>query len=520
MNRQRIRHLLIAACCALPTAALAGLVTPDDPQPVTDAYTLGFNDGFIAGTQNGRELCHADPSSCSIFLSNVLPPAQYGETEPNDNMLSANPLTQHVNFWGHSHNQNDQDWYYFVTQEQNYNLTLNFSLPQATGNDISGWNISVRNAIGMVLSEFDTSSTTVEYASSGISRRTTLGLSGTYYIVVRPTSGQFDSQPYNLAIALEPSLNNSPAFAGGFADVEVEPNDVPAQSTFLSPGVSMYGLVNLRFDLARCNDTECTYLQDEPDWYVYESPGNEILQLSFCDRNRCSPGDWFVQVFDLAAADAIQNHGLDPDAATPLMAFNTDTASSTDGETYTPPDTWQLGLQNSGPYFLRIGHKRTLQAPCVQWAIDSDQNGIPENRPGSCACTSGEPFCTIDIADPTGTTNQLAWPPCPDGAGGGTSSLCPVSCVCVDQNCQLYQTDADGDGLPGPNPQPCRCLPVGTTLSCGVTVANPGTPFSVPGTIEAGCVCTQTGGVVEIPENEVTAQYNFTLTTSAFGTPR
>ncbi|MBK1649455.1 hypothetical protein [Rhabdochromatium marinum] len=518
MNSKRIRHLLLAACCALPVAALAGLVPPKPGQPVSTNYDIGYQDGFTAGTQNGREQCHNDPASCSIYLSNVLPDAQYGETEPNDTGISADPMTQHVNFWGQSYSQTDQDWYYLVTPEQNYNLTLNFSLPEATGNDLSGWNISVRNAIGMTLAEFETGFTTVEYANSGISYRTTLGLSGTYYIVVRPTEGQFSYQPYNLAVAIEPSPFDGPNFAGGFADAEVEPNNVPAESSRIAQGVTMYGLVNLQFESAICTATECTYGQDEADWYIYRSQGNEILQLAFCDRNQCSPGDWFVQVFDLPTADAIQNQGVNPDNAQPLMAFNTDTTSSTEDGT-SLADVWQLGLQARGPYFIRVGHKRTLQAPCIQWTLDSDSNGIPDSYPGSCACTSGEPVCTIDIADPTGNTTQLIWPSCPDGSEGGASSLCPVSCVCIDQSCSLYQTDSDGDGLPGPNPQPCRCLPERTTLSCGVTVANPGTPMTAPGTIEANCLCSNTSGVVELPENEVSAQYNFTLTTSAFGSP-
>jgi hypothetical protein len=522
---------------------------PDDADLV--CFDLGYEAGFGAGIATGQDNCRQDPSSCSIFLNNVLPPAQYGETEPNDTSISADPLSQHVNFWGQSYGYEDEDWYYLVTPEQNYNLTINFSLPEATGNDLSGWHVSVRNAIGMILAEFDTGFTTVEFAKSGISYRTTLGLSSTYYVVVRPTKGSFSYQPYNLAVALEPSPYQGPNFAGGFANAEVEPNNLPGQGTFIGRGVSMYGLINLRFDAAICDAEECTYAQDESDWYIYESPGNEILQLVFCERTRCSDGDWFVHVFDLPTADAIMNHGLDPNEAEPLMAFNTNICSLPDcepsctvgctdpyDESTNPQRTWQTGLMQPGPYFIRVGHKRTLQAPCIQWATDKDNNGIPDGTPGNCGCTDGSTVCDVDMINPgapdIGNVDQVFWPSCPDGSGGGESAYCDMNCVCIDGNCSLYQTDADGDGLPGPDPVPCRCLPMGTTVACTVSVQNPGQPIinSVPQFCPDGsggsgefqctvnCICTETSGIVEIPENLVTSQYNFTLTTSAFGSPQ
>lgn len=578
MNRRLFGPLLLACCCVLPAVALGGLVIPDPAEPVTTDYDLGYTSGVTDGIAIGHEQCRQNPASCSIFLTNVLPPAQYGETEPNDTLISADPLTQSANFWGQSYNSTDQDWFYLVTTEPNYNLTVTFSLPEArttgcrtvlddtgnitfdcscqqatdpaTGEDtllcsLTGWTISIRNAAGMVLAEFDTGFSSVEHAESGINYRTTLGLPGTYYVQVRANGQRFSYQQYNLTVVLEPSPLDSPNFVGGFSDAEIEPNDLPGNGTFIARGVSMYGLVNLRFDSAICDAEQCTYAQNEDDWYIYVSPGNEVLQLAFCDRTLCSPGNWFVQVFDLATADAIMNQGLAPDNATPLMAFNTDKTGEVEND---EPNIWRLGLQHANPYFLRIGHQRTLEAPCIEWTTDTNNDGIPDGNRGNCACTDGTPYCQLDILNPGSPTIadviQVIYPVCPNGTGGGENAYCETQCVCINNDCSLYQTDSDGDGLPGPNPEPCRCLPIGTSLSCTVTLPNPGSPavIDIPEQVvyplcpdgsggsdspqcEVGCICTDTSGVVRLPADEddseivTTSQYNFTLTSSPFGSP-
>ncbi|MBK5969729.1 hypothetical protein CCR91_13360 [Thiorhodovibrio winogradskyi] len=448
-----------------------------DPQPVTDNYNLGYQDGYAAGVPVGREQCRQNPSSCSINLTNVLPPAQYGETEPNDTLISADPLTTSVNFWAQSYGWEDQDWYYLVTPDQNYNLTVNFSLPEANTNLMTGWNVSIRNAVGMVLTEFNTDFTTVESARAGISYRATVGLAGAYYIVVKPVLDQFNYQPYNLAVAMEPSPFDGPAFAGGYYDAETEPNNEWNAADNITNGVSMYGLVNLEFSGVVAGDPDYTWGQGEADWYVYESPGNEIVQLSFCDRQFCSNGNWLVQFFDQARAMDPQAFagnivsGADPYDAAALVSFNTtncglepcDSASvcPTTCDARTDPEVWNLGIQQSGTYYIRVNHKRLIAAPCAGYQIDSNNDGLPDG--GACGCDTGY-SCDIDILNP-GTPTTTAegepdYPFCPDGSGGGTSAQCT-----------------------------------------------------------AGCICTAYGGVVAIPEDFYTSQYNFTWITNPFGSP-
>jgi hypothetical protein len=453
-------------------------------------YQEGYDDGYHEGRLTGHDDCRQDPASCHIALNTVLPTAQYGETEPNDQALSADALSFDVNFWGQSYSSEDQDWFYLVTQEPNINLMLNFSLPDATTPNLAGWTISIRNALGMVLAQFNTGFRSVDHASTGLSYRTTLGLAGIYYVVITPDSSTFNFEPYNVAVHLEASPLMDDNFAGGFYNVEIEPNNAPSQANWLTRGISVFGTINLMFDAAYCDETTCQYYQNEDDWYLYSSPGNEIIELSFCNRAGCEAGDWFVQIFDAATADAIQHHGLDPDQATPLMAFNTTitdtTTSALDAVNqyydcltlrnqaiqnyysciathteiltadatvtnyciapmYTDPQTceferqnthaWSIGLRQMGVYFMRIGHQRTLNALCETWTTDLDSNGLGDGGAGACACPGGEAQCTIQIPNPRepiiATSQEVVWPACPDGTGGGVNgTACTANCLC------------------------------------------------------------------------------------------
>ncbi len=578
---RRFLHTLLLIGSALPLGVSAGLTQPEPAEPVTTEYNSGYTAGFSDGRIAGHADCRFDPASCAINLTNVLPPAEYGETEPNDTGISADVMALETNVWGQSYSTSDQDWYYVVTNEPNYNLTLNFALPNLNSNNcqtridpdsgelslqcnciietrtnlvsgteynysrcsLAGWTVSIRNAVGLTLTEFNTNFTSVEHATSGISYRTTLGMAGMYYIVVKPVVSEFNYQPYTLVAKLEPSPNNTLNFAGGRTNAEIEPNNTPSEATVITRGVSEFGLINLRFDATLCNTESCEYLQNEDDWFVYNSPGNEVVQLGFCDLSSCSAGDWLVQIFDVNGIYAIQWQGIDPDLVTPLMAFNTNTTPVA-GTTNVTPSVWQIGLGAPGPYYMRIGHKRKLEAACVQWSIDQDNNGLPDSNQYNCACDDGSTSCELNILNPgaatTDTVEQVIWPVCPNGEGGGEDSFCPSACVCINEadGCSLYQSDIDGDGLPGPNAAPCRCNPTGVA-SCDITIQNPGTPtvIAIPDQTvyplcpdgsggntspqcTVGCRCTNYAGFVEIPENFVTSQYNFTWNTTPFGSPQ
>lgn len=137
----------------------------------------GFTSGYGVGVDEAVALCQSNPASCGIYLGSCLTAPQYGETEPNDNIVSADKLVLDTKFWGQSYGLDDRDWYYVTTSNPNQTLVLNFLVP---GGTLSGWEISVRDAAGNVFAQFDTGSVPAATSPGGdITYRTTLGLVGT-----------------------------------------------------------------------------------------------------------------------------------------------------------------------------------------------------------------------------------------------------------------------------------------------------------------------------------------------------
>ncbi len=234
--------------------------------------------------------CAANPESCGITLSSFLDNTGFAETEPNDYILSADPLTLNTKYWGQLYSAEDQDWYYITTTAPNQILSADFSVPGLT--DITGWNISIRDSGGNIFSE----------VNSGFDRaadtllQTALSHTGTYYIVVKALSqgGQLShlSYDYNIAAFLESSqLTNGPIDVN-FFDTEVEPNDSKAQANPLSSNVTMLGLLSNSLTFGS------TGFAFEDDWFVYESEGNETLSIEFCTRQDCEENDWQITLLD------------------------------------------------------------------------------------------------------------------------------------------------------------------------------------------------------------------------------
>ena len=84
--------------------------------------------------------------------------------------------------------------------------------------------------------------------------------------------GTVNFSTYNLAALLQDSPLDTPNFVVGFYDVELEPNNLPGQSTWLAGGVTMYGLVNLSFETtvpAGDGSTREWAQGADWDWYAY-----------------------------------------------------------------------------------------------------------------------------------------------------------------------------------------------------------------------------------------------------------
>ncbi len=460
-------------------------------------YAIGFGDGAAAQVAQ----CVANPQGCGITLASCIPEASYGETEPNDNFITADPLVLGVNFWGQNYSGADQDWFYTETSAPNQNLLLNFSAPDWIEgvNLMAGipaiWNVSVRDAAGNVFANFNTNvAGGIQATANSVTYSVTLGLVGTYYIVIKPVNSKelcngdycaSSAYSYSIAAFVQDSGLESNQPIAGFYDSEIEPNDVPSQANPLATGVSMYGLINLTFNTALPGaEDDDTYVwgQGESDWFVYSTEGNEIVTLSFCSKEKCGPGNWFVQVYDQAMAQRWES-GEAPANLTPLLAFNTDTSATYRfGSENDPtsligskdPWTYRIGLKDPGYYFMRVNHKRLFTAPCLQKQFVSETSDT--GFTGFCECESGN-SCYVP-AD------------CSDKKAGLFCKNVPVSCIVgIEAGCDFIPDSppgcgsADADG----NVEPCDTYQT-----------------------QARCSCSQYGGVVELPENEYSSPYNFT----------
>lgn len=510
---------------AEPQASNATTTSQTDQQ-FQLGYDLGYEQGFGRGLAAGVAECVADPRGCGIALSDANTPAgEYGETEPNDNMSTADLLVEGHPFRGQTYGQQDEDWFKITVPSDNRALTVNFALADIAAGNLTGWTLSIRNDRGMTFAEVETGFMAVADTLDGMDYKLTLGRSGVYFIIVKPLLNELNRQQYRLTA----SLNSTPTIPDdgtpvGFYDVETEPNNVPydvnhpnQDADELSLGTTMYGLVNLEFSHPIPGDPTYTWGQGEDDWFVFESLGNEIAQISFCDRQVCSAGNWLVQLFDdrveLMSSDPCDplepcepcnpstepcnpfpapENGADPYDAAALVSFNTtncglepcDTGRVCPGpcDPRAAPEVWHMGIEEPGTYYLRVNHKRLLAAPCAGYTFDENNDRFicdPEKYPQECrgdaaeekpcGCDSGY-SCEIDIRNPSPNFDPICVDNdtpncalCPDGSGGGDETQCTV-----------------------------------------------------------GCICTSFGGVVSLPSSDAdtdlyTSQYNFTLTTNPFG---
>ncbi|EXJ17195.1 hypothetical protein [Imhoffiella purpurea] len=449
--------------------------------------------GWNAGWTGAIEACVDDPLSYGVSLASCIPEATYGETEPNDSLITADKLTPEISFWGQNYSSADQDWYYVTSASANQNLTVSFAVPESVaGADLSAgnpgvWNLSIRDAAGNVFANFNTDVIGALSAdANAVTYTATLGLVGTYYILVKPIDNLTTNQyTYNITAFLQDSALDSGQPVVGFYDSEIEPNDLPSASNPLATGVAMYGLINLTFNgVVTDPDDETTEVwgQGENDWYVYYTDGNEMVTLSFCAREGCGVGDWNVQIFDKASADAwesLTNAGISTTGLTPLLSINTDTADN-------KQITYNLGLKDPGYYFMKVNHKRLLTAPCNEYRYVNDSGSFTDNV---CSCDSA------DLAAGISATGNSCYIPTDRCSDSDFSLLCRN----VTEDCSF---GSDPGCLYNTNSPP----------GCVTTKPNKDADEEVCSTYvtQARCACYSYGGVVQIPENVRTSPYNFT----------
>lgn len=479
------------ACRDVVNAARAEGYTAGDAAGYARGYKVGFGDGSAAGIAK----CVADPQSCNISLASCIPDATYGETEPNDNIITADPLKQGVAFWGQNSSVTDQDWFYTETTKANQNILLTFSVPDWIKDvDLSAgvpsiWNVSVRDAAGNIFADFDTNILGgLQSTSNAMTYNVTAGLAGSYYVVVKPKD---KTQPigysYSVSTIVQDSTLDTAQPVVGFYDTEVEPNNLPSRSNALATGVSMYGLINLTFNGVVTDpedDTKSVWGQGENDWYVYYTDGNELVTFTFCAREACGAGNWYIDVYDQASAkqwQALVESGTSTQALEPLLAFNTDTTID--------PTTFRIGLRDPGYYFVRVNHKRLFTAPCNEQRLVTSA-GFVSGAEGLCSCASDG---AID-ANSTGNSCYIPTDAC--GATGSTLLCTKAADDCTvgsDPGC-VYNTSS-----------PPGCSTKGGTDATGKPLVLCSTYIT-----SARCACSSYGNVVEVPEGAYTSPYNFT----------
>ncbi len=388
----RARLLIMTLLAGLAPAAFAGIGSGipgfGDPSFSQAELDNAFAIGRATGRQESSAECIGDPANCGcvdsldpcgILLSDVLTGAQFGETEPNDHIVAADPLITEVLYWGQSRELGDEDWFYITTVEPNQLLTLTFTVPDRVLEDNTrlsqGWMVQVRDAAGNIYAQFDTRFvlddplTLNKNESKEITYPIFLGHTGTYYVVVVPRLANAAGSllttvegvdlnllsilfsPYNLAAVKSFSGLDSAPPDVNFHDVEVEPNNTYATANPIASGVTIFGLlrqVNDGTEIGSITGPDGTetpiYLQTDKDIFKYTAPVPEQFQLVWCGKEACTEDTfWFIEVTDASG--------------TPLISFNTDKA-----------ETVRFGLPAAGDYFIEVNFQRTINANCATYS--------------------------------------------------------------------------------------------------------------------------------------------------------
>jgi hypothetical protein len=456
MYKQPSRLLAALLLGLSPGLALAGMSTfPGLGEPTFSEADLqaAYGQGRLVGRQQAAGECIGNPANCGCndglnpcgitVSSTLVNEFQFGETEPNNHIIGADPLIPEALYWANTpwiqvrpgdtnrpaEFRRDEDWFYVTTIEPNQMMTINFTVPQRVLDDSSqantsrlsqGWLVSVRDAAGNVYAQFDTRyqlddpSTANKNESKEIAYPVFLGHVGTYYITVEPwivdQAGQLVTDPnqigptqldllsvtfspYQIAVVMSFSGLDAAPPDVNFHDTEVEPNDNRERANPLATGVTMFGLLRQTNDTVTPDETQ--FLQDEVDYFVYSSPGLEQVVLAWCGKQECSPDVfWFVEV---TKADG-----------TPILSFNTDKA-----------ETVNFGLAEPGPYFVEVSFQRTTDANCAVFdpeALECKEESVQciqleftpqEDNPDTPEDESqNPPFCEYVQGDSCGFTEE------------------------------------------------------------------------------------------------------------------
>jgi hypothetical protein len=278
-----------AALALLPVFALGGVTLPGGGGTGDDTGGSGSGTVEIDPTQpidpeliaqgitdSAKLECKENPASCGITLEDILGKVAFGETEPNNYALSADPLTPALPMTGQLSRQSDEDWYVFETTSDNDTVTTLFT---AQSNSLR---LSIKDSKGNLLTSNDSAS------GDQFSFDTTLAHAGVYYLVVEPSvagEGSFTNAGYQVTVFIRSTGSTAQQPDYNFHDVETEFNDY-----FTTADAVITNLV-----------TEGQIISGrDRDIYRIDTAGNEIIHLELCYPNTScfNEGTWAMFVYD------------------------------------------------------------------------------------------------------------------------------------------------------------------------------------------------------------------------------
>ena len=423
---KKISFIVLATLGALPTIVLGISAYPVQPGFGEPSYSQAeldakYAEGKAVGRREGSAECLADPRTCGcnnslnpcgISLNSMLTGAHYGETEPNENIIAADPMVSNAIYWGQSMSHQDQDWFYVTTEEPNQIVNLNFRPANNTGvnwnaTDARGWDISVRDAAGNVLAQFPfelESQLNADGSIEEINIPTFVAYPGTYYVVVKTlaignpaTTENWTPIPYNLISSISFSDSDTPPIDVNFFDVETEPNDDFSTADPLVSTVSMFGMLHSTLAGNAANGWN---INSEQDWFWYTSPGNEIATIDWCQREYCEHVTGYTWRITVKMRDGTLIHSFD----------SADLISSTD----TSYRTVYIGLEKAGDYFIQVQSEvlTRFNATTGLWEVMTACREWSTPQPGGTAvCLSRAPVTTTTTTQYNFTWHGTRRPP-------------------------------------------------------------------------------------------------------------
>jgi len=328
----RVLSGVIAGLFSVAVVAAGSL----NPPPPTEPTPIPPPPDPNPSPEEVMALCKANPATCGITVSDVLQDVQYSETEPNDHLLSADPISSEVPIFGQLLSAFDSDWFRLETDVGNTLISVNLAGSGAN------WIVSVHDQAGLVIASWVVPESGVLDAGTGLAQ------AGAHYISVQSASADaFSDGIYKLTLVTLDSTGAPQQPKYNFTDVETEFNNLFTTADSLGSNVWLQGQFMTGRDI---------------DIYRIDSAGDEVLQIELCPPgSQCYREDpmtestWALLVLD-------GEHVADGILGWPLTAKRWDknlgcAAGSTSGGTCDPTDTtteypgW-VSISSNNAYFL------------------------------------------------------------------------------------------------------------------------------------------------------------------------